>query len=427
MIAKVSELLQELIVEERKKLDEFRLDHGPTIGKMYEGLTSDILDRAIPPRLNLRIVSGFIYNDSQIISGQLDCMLVSGKGIKIPYTDDYKWHISDVIAVLEVKKTLYTNELEDAFNHLREVKESYSKYMRNDKSHKKIDISPANNAFAQMTGVVAPTYDRIAEMPFDMQMIYHTLVMEQLSPIRVVLGYHGFKSEFAFRNALIKFLGKNLQVKGFGIASFPHLIISENYSMLKFNGQPYCPKLRKGRWDFYGSTNDNPVLLLLELIWTKLEQEYHVGGFWGEDLEVDNFHILLSAKAKETKDKAGWDYQWTNLTDEELRESMGKDPWEPTTVNVYQFGILNRLCNNEEITINDVEILEWLKKEGQNPKQVFSELIETGLVALDGDRIKLITKRCVCAIVPPDGQFVAAENSSGRFDRWFSKKILSKR
>ena len=118
MIETIAQLLKAFSDHERAQLDAQRIEHGPTIGAMYEGLTRDILDRAIPPQLDLRVISGFAYFKDQL-SGELDCMLVRGEGEQIPYTDKYRWHISNVIAVLEVKKTLTADDLADSYNHLR--------------------------------------------------------------------------------------------------------------------------------------------------------------------------------------------------------------------------------------------------------------------------------------------------------------------
>ena len=119
MIRSISDLLKSFIDQEIKKLDEFDLKHGPTIGKMYEGLTSDILNKTVPEKLNLKTTTGVIYDDTGLMTGEIDCMLVRGEGLKIPYTESYKWHIKDVIVVFEVKKTLYSAELKDSFNHLK--------------------------------------------------------------------------------------------------------------------------------------------------------------------------------------------------------------------------------------------------------------------------------------------------------------------
>lgn len=103
MIKEVADFLQALIREEQTKLDGYTLQHRPTIGKMYEGLTSEILKKSIPASLNLRVVNGFIQFGHDELSGEMDCMLVQGEGEQIPYTDSYKWHIDNVLAVIEVK------------------------------------------------------------------------------------------------------------------------------------------------------------------------------------------------------------------------------------------------------------------------------------------------------------------------------------
>jgi len=66
--------------EERKKLDVYKLARGPNIGSMYEGSTKELRQRAIPETLGLQAVSGFIHH-GKTMSGEIDCMLVSGAGV----------------------------------------------------------------------------------------------------------------------------------------------------------------------------------------------------------------------------------------------------------------------------------------------------------------------------------------------------------
>jgi hypothetical protein len=86
VISTVAEFLHALKEEEARRLAEVDIDHAPTIGQMYEGLSKDLLGRAIPPQLGLRVVSGFITDGLGRRSGQIDCMLVSGDGDPVPYT-----------------------------------------------------------------------------------------------------------------------------------------------------------------------------------------------------------------------------------------------------------------------------------------------------------------------------------------------------
>ena len=57
------------MLEERLKLDEYSLKHGPTIGKMYEGLASNILGRAIPESLGLQLQHGIIHDGTGRMTG----------------------------------------------------------------------------------------------------------------------------------------------------------------------------------------------------------------------------------------------------------------------------------------------------------------------------------------------------------------------
>ena len=114
MIRDVAGLLRALQEAEAHQIDKAGITHAPTIGEMYEGLTEVILGKLIPVAADLRVVSGFVEDASGGLSGQIDSMLVSGKGTCIPHTRHVKWPVKDVIAVLEVKKRLFSNEMAEA-------------------------------------------------------------------------------------------------------------------------------------------------------------------------------------------------------------------------------------------------------------------------------------------------------------------------
>ncbi len=105
MIRTIAELLEAFKTKEVEILDKQDLKHAPTIGSMYEGLTHEILKKSLPVNLELQVVSGFIEGKDGELSPQIDCMLVSGEGTVIPYTQNFKYPLAQVIAVLEVKKT----------------------------------------------------------------------------------------------------------------------------------------------------------------------------------------------------------------------------------------------------------------------------------------------------------------------------------
>jgi len=425
MLRTVADLLNQLLSEEKKRLDEYDLCHPPTIGKMYEGLTAEVLNRAIPTELGLQIVEGVIFDDSGQMTGQMDCMLVKGQGESIPYTSGYKWNIKDVIAVVEVKKTLYSNALADGFLHLREVRENYARCIQGGLVLNSIDSSAVRKTFAQLTKKVAPAFSQLDTLPFSEEMIFHTLVMEELSPILIILGYNGFKSEHAFRKGMMRFLKANTGQPGFGVGSFPQLIISENYSLIKANGQPYSIPMIDDYWDFYVSSAENPLIFVLELIWTRLQREYELCGLWGEDLGEEDMHRFLSGRAIRKDQTMGWEYEYRRVDRAVLEEKVVTEGWSPAFLKMPQFDVINRLCNGEVVDSEDPSMVRFVESEGFEMREFTDSLLKTGLVALNGSSLELLTDLCRCCILPT-GQYIAGEDNTGRLSRWV-EKYLKKR
>ena len=275
-------------------------------------------------------------------------------------------------------------------------------------------------AFAETTGVIAPSRDNIKQLPFEQEIIYHTLLVEQISPLRIVIGYNGYKSEYSLRKAFSNFLSDNLEVKGFGINSFPNLIISGAYSLVKMNGQPYSVPMQSDFWDFYTSSRVNPILLILELLWTRLSINDDIGNFWGEDLLDESFAPFLSGIIRKVNDKYGWEYKYTEIKKELLSTQPESREWEPMYVSNTQFVIFERLCNGKNEQIDNTNLLNFLKEENENPDNFFQSLVQTGLVAIKNKKLELVTKQCQCAILP-NGKYAVAENNSGRFTNWINK------
>jgi hypothetical protein len=418
VISTVSEMLNRFIEEEQRRLRQFHLAHAPTIGSMYEGLTAAALNRAIPHGLGLDVVSGFVTDDSGDLSPQIDCMLVSGTGEKVSYTNSFKWHIKDVIAVLEVKKSLYSGELKASYDTLRAVLNNQINHVQAKGENTTYDIESALRTFAQMTGKIAPERPQLKSLPFHEQMLYHCLMCERTSPVRIAIGYDGFRSEFSLREAFAKYLRNNLLKQGFGVMSFPQLIISGKYSLVKTNGEPYISRLEgDGWWNVLVSTNENPLRLILELIWTRLVRQYGISDLWGEDLYVENVNRFIRTKCGEKEGRVGWEYDYVFARQDVIDSPVPPKQWEPQVLNLEQYVTLNRLCAGEVENLKDPEFIAYIEQSGQTVDQFVARLLETQLVALDGDVLCLTTEQCQCAILS-DGRYVAAENNSGRLTRW---------
>ena len=423
MIKTVAEILQGFMKEETDKLSAYQLKHGPTIGDMYEGLSAEVLDRAIPPQLNLKIVDGFITDGGEFLSGQMDCMLVRGEGEQIPFTKSFKWHVKDVLVVFEVKKNLYSKDLINSFYKLRQVSESYSNYLFEGKheGNQTVDLSPSYKTFSQLTGIKAPNYHDRESLSKDNELIYTTVFMEQLMPVKIVLGYDGFGSEYGLREGLIKFLENEGKGYGYGVPAFPQLIICGNHSLVKANGRPYTIPMQGEYWDFMCSSKANPVLLMLEFIWTKLSLEFDVGMPWGDDLEQEGLNEFLKAKPVIVEEQGGWMLRYESLSQKSLESRDAVINWQPVEVTSTMFAIFTRL-SEESVDTTEGDFIEFVSKEAESVDGFIESMVSTNYVALDGEVLNLITEKLALAALP-DGRFVAAENNSGRLEAWLAKNF----
>lgn len=423
MIRTVADLLKEFVVRERQVLDAVDLTHGPTIGAMYEGLTRNMLDKSIPPELGLQVVSGFAFFDAHL-SGELDCMVVRGTGHRIPYTDKFKWHVSDVLAVFEVKKTLSLEDLADGYEHLRKISSLYSQYVESDEANGvKVDLTWPRRVFSQMTGRVPPEHKEVEVLPYDLEMLYHALITEYLGPVRILVAHHGWKKEKTLRDHIARLLERRLKSpRGMGAASLPQLIIGGEYSLVKLNGLPYVGHLIDGMWPILASTSHNSLRLLLELVFTKLDSLYSANLALDDSNEQEALSLCLRTRAVKRDDVQGWEYIYDELSNKTLEERGVSYQWTPAEFTSGQFVIINRLCNGDEIRIDSPDFIAFAGKEPGGVDALVAGLLASRLVATAGSLLRLTTVRCI-AMITPDGKFVAGENNAGQMEAWLEHRL----
>jgi len=422
MIKTISDFLEKLSAIEAKKLDEFNIKHTVTIGNMYEGLTKDILSQALPSELDLKIVDGFIHDGFGTQSGQIDCMLVTGSGEEIPHTSSFLWHVKDVIAVFEVKKSLYNSDMIDAFEHLKSVSEIHNSYTQNTKSPIIIDAGPSFRNFSQITG---KTVSSVSEnnLPPNDSIILNDIIFDQVAPARIILGYGGFKTEKSLRDKFTSFLQTHQREYGYGIRSLPNLITANGNSIIKLNGHPYHTQIREdGFWPICGSYSQNSISLILEIIWTKISYIQSIPEYFGEDLEIEVFNLLLSGKPHkdEVEKKWGWEFESTEASQTLLDGTKKTSEWEPIFLSNSQHIVILQLGKNGSLNILDNDFREFLAENNESSEDFIAKLVNTTLVSLDQNQLSLTTLNCNIVLLP-DGRVAAAENSTGRLTRWAQK------
>ena len=438
MIKTFNDLLEAIRAKGIKEIEPFlNIKHGPTIGDMYEGLTKEIVSKALFESTDIRVASGFITNSDGDMTKQIDCRIVVGEGKQIPNTADYIYDINNVIMVIEVKKNLHSKELSDGYDNLRSV------YKVSKPDHG-LKANLIDDAFEAMTGKKTPKYEDIEKLPVRDQMIFHSLVVEAMLPIRVIFGFEGFKSEISLRQKFKEYLeGKCIEHDvdmtleeaevrlnsdeydtdnrpdnkyGFGVVSLPNLIVAGGNSIVKTNGMPYgvvCNEEKSTCW--MASYRRNPLLIFLELLWTRLTYYYDLpSDVFGSNVQEEGIAPLLFA----TGTKKGWIYQFYDLDEERIAFYDTDKSWEPAVLSQEEFILMNLLCEGQDIKVSELN-----KYVDGSADQIITNLNNKRLIYVDdNENIRLLTKECKCVIVPGYG-YVAADDNDGRLMFWVMEKM----
>jgi len=427
MIKTVADFIEEF---KKKGLDDIRemeyVDHPTLIGDMYEGLTQKLLNSTVFASLDLRIVSGKIKNAKGGLTSQIDCMIVEGPGEALPFTSSHIYHFSQVIAVIEVKKNLFTNEIDASFANLRTVLDVS---IEPEKDGDEYINSALRDAWKSMVRTELPERSELESFSEEQQLIYHTLFMEAYFPIRIVIGYYGFKTEFSLREGFANYLdekSKNGAAKGYGIGSIPSLIICGDNTIIKNNGMPYgIPFLdNEFYWPICVTSNEKPIVHLLEVIWTRLSYKYKISSsIFGEDLDLESAHEFINCKiGKDDKGNCGWMYNYYPFSEKVLNKAHSEiKQWEPIFLTKKQLEILYILTKKEFINYNsDKEFINFVTKDGTTKDEFIDSLIKTGLIYKRDMKIKFLTDECKLMILP-DGRCCAGENKNREFDHWLKR------
>ncbi len=421
MINTVSELLKKFVEAEKIVLNKHNIKHPPTIGKMYEGLTKDVLDQSIPEKLNLTVsTESFILG----CDTELDVILSEGEGELIPHTNSFRFKPSQVIAVIQVKKTLSSREMANSYNNLLQVADSCQK-----------DIHPIEgfmfiDSFKHICHKEVSAFDN-GLLNKQEEAIYYSLMMDSFFPLRIVLGYNGYKTEYGLRNSFADFLESNISptpIRGFSPISFPNLVISDNFSLIKLTGCPYSVPLgniEAGWWEIMTSSHYNPWYIFLEMLWTKLSYRFHISpmNLFGDTLKTEPHSPFLRAKIHLNKEKEpdGWEYDYLVLSEKKLAAHNRIQEWEPLVVDTVQATVLLTL-NQHKINIkNATELEEFVKKNGYpSLLYVITFLEKKGFVAIEGEEVSLLVKQ-VGFEITREGKMYAFDGSDNKMYQWLAK------
>jgi hypothetical protein len=272
---------------------------------------------------------------------------------------------------------------------------------------------------------------------------------DSTTPVRVVLGYHGFSTESSFREALVELLENNVQSEGYGPADLPSLIICDRYSLIKINGMPFALPVAVTRselyqafgitdlppdapshdnlWPVYASYVGNAMHILLELIWTRLTYSERLSpALFGDDLESEIPRPLLLTKAIEQDGRIGWYYEHFVLPEAVLNRIPAPPSWQPVEVTPNQAAVLHHLAareaagNTEGMSLEAPQLVAEFQNSNQSLRDAITFLQRARLVSLVDGKFRLLTRE-IAIIALSDRRLVAGDNHSGRLMSWLER------
>ncbi|MFK2876392.1 DUF6602 domain-containing protein [Rhodanobacter hydrolyticus] len=425
MITTLADVLRALQAAEAARLKAQGISHGPTIGAMYEGLTRDIMERAVPPFLSLSVVSGFIEGSGGGLSSQVDLMLVRGQGRKIPYTDNYIWPIEDVLVVFEVKKTLLGDELLDALAKMWKVCD-LARECKNAGGYSENNLSFARKTFARLTGH-NPLLPDVHLLPESLQLVHFCTLMENVFPVRVILGYEGYKSEEALRKGVDRVLFEDrARGNNRGFISLPSLVMCGSSSIVKLNGFPYFNRHAdfSDTWDVMASSSDNPTKVLLELVWTKISSEANLKLPMDDTLAQERMSLLFRFKyiddVREGRRVSGFDVE--SFAQVPLTKDRPIAAWSPESGNELLAIILLQAVEHGAVGLEDAWYQDLCATHNANPESVLLDLVRQRTMAwINAERSRAAPiERENRIVLMPDGSVVVSDNPS-LLDLWLRK------
>jgi hypothetical protein len=399
------------------------VQHPTLVGDMYEGLAREMIEASLFEKLDLKVAKGLITSSSGRHSRQVDCMIVRGDGTKLPHTDHSIFHINDVLAVIEVKKTLSRDEIRDCFdktNHLTTlVVEELS-----------ANGSPSSAAmhrdgFSAVSGLVYP------DGPIDgepVSTIYRWLMAESIVPLTIALGFYGYLTEVKFREALVDELRQRREATRDSLG-IPTCVVAGDLVFVKSNGMPFVHRKTELQWTRAYTQKGLVSRTLVNLIWYRicrlLNRDY-AALTDGKAYSCNPLSILRTTK------KGGLVVEYPQIkTKELLTQELPRAA--PTVISVEEHLLIQKARVNVLTVEDPANFVTTLSESarafvashslGATAPAVlncasFDELIEhvtrSGFLNWDGKQFRTTTSRLLTVMT--QGGLVAGENRDGKFN-----------
>jgi hypothetical protein len=141
------------------------------------------LNSIVFKELNLKVVKNSFIKGCQT---EFDVLLVVGNGEQIRHTNRYIYTPENVVAIIQVKKNLYSKDIAEGYENLKFIINHY-----NDVEPQKYIYKIFRDSFKSICKkeITANESNELTEIE---NYIYGTLKIEAFLPVRIIWGYNGF-------------------------------------------------------------------------------------------------------------------------------------------------------------------------------------------------------------------------------------------
>ncbi len=423
MIESVAQILEAFIEIERERLEELKMPHNPTLGEAYEKLIEiGLQDYGVKCfNLDLRVVSGFIEIEGELVKHQIDCMLVVGEGKRYGLTEKYIYDVSKVLIIFEVKKKLTPKEIDKAVTHLSSLTKRCSDYFvkQTDGNELSPDLSVVKNFYAHITSKVSPdTYKDIYCLEPKDQIVLFSLLQDHALPLRIIHSFEGYKTERGLRKAYLDYVENTYNSKEYwrvSVPNLPNLITSGEFAIVKGTGQPYFIQV-DGKLIVSASTKGNIARVMLEVIWIKVSRYFKVQLPWGDDLEQETLSPLVRAIPRQEHSAAGWEYR---LYHHDLLCADQSLEWKPYVASKFmQEFFMEFLVNGGAIDCTNKSFVNLCRRNDLSREDGLRQLTESLLFAKKNDYMVSVYNHVVMAETSSDCYIT---HDYKRFQTWCKK------
>ncbi|MEM9414272.1 MAG: DUF6602 domain-containing protein [Planctomycetota bacterium] len=477
MISSFQKLVEELIQNSLIDASDFQkaypgLRHGPTLGDMYEDITRKALKASMLESFDLNVVDGFIQWDDKTLSSQQDTMIVLGSGTRIPGTNRSVYQAQNVIATVEVKKTLARKNLE----------ESLAKFCTLSMDHVRKFMfksdGPFTNGYSRLY-YHACRYMLRRSMPLSSKppdyssrdsVISTAIALCSITPLKIVWGFDGYKTEHGLAKAFVEIVQEILGNESIcppgdltlRLNAFPDLVISNEVSIVRANGMPFAATSDvDNAVCLYGSHHVNPIFCLLNILWYRILLLTSTQGFSdlgnGQVPTLKELVVLVPADPpvhgvqQPVKLLFQDDFSWerNHLPDYEASPMLKTGPVPYVTLryagsaehkstgidisdpDAFLEGLRRRLHSLQstyfEPFFPDYNRAAFSRAQASTYEECIAELLATNLFYIVNDRLYTCAAQSA-AVISADGEITIGDVRFGGLGKWFfdAAKTVSK-